>query len=178
MNNYIKYFNCVFKCAEKLFDLKDYINELYKKTEETELKVKTTEPELSYDDSCDRIICKYVLNNIEYIYTAKRTNSNFNVVMKKIKELLHTDTKDIVVDDYFMMATLNDDIDITNTMNKYAGPNGIHIEENDITLKHILSEEEMDTFNFVTLTDSDCNDINCTTIDSQITSQDDAVIEL
>ena len=165
MASYINYFNFVFRCIERVIDIKDYISDLCKNYNNTNEQI----PDLKYNEKKDMFIFNYTLNDNNYIYLSERLNPNFRTTLNKIKTMVNESkiTK-IKTTDYFIIASLNNEIDITEKINMYAGPNGIHLEKNEIILRDILNDNEKDIFKNITLTDIDCNDIICDSVNDSI----------
>jgi hypothetical protein len=127
-------------------------------------------PVINYDYKTDTMTYKYLYNNVEYVYVTKRSDINFTLCTKKIENILENQDKKETVenDDYFITATLNEKIDITNKLNRYAGPNGLHMEYSKIYLINILNDEEYIYFDNLEYIDNMCSEYKITDVEDYL----------
>jgi hypothetical protein len=131
-------------------DLKDKMDSKDKVKPNTKLN------EMTYDCEHDLIKIKYYFDNKEYVLCINRMNP---IIVKEIinKELKRELKRDMAID-YIINADLNGTISITDRINKYIGTNGFHLKYDCIKIKYFLTSEEIDNFEKLTITDTNCND--------------------
>jgi hypothetical protein len=101
-----------------------------------------------------RIILGFTHNDINYKITSHIFQNNLKQVYEKIKEDLENNTFELK---QFLGASINDEHDITEIINEYAGPFGDFYQRYGIetSIKSIIPEKYHEGFSTVELMDND-----------------------
>lgn len=105
-----------------------------------------------YDIDNDIIKVEYIIEKKhKYIFCIDRKN---DINIKEIYEKLMKKT----YEEYFMYVELNGH-DITERLNKYVGPNGVHLNYNNLKIKWLLTNNEIENFKKLIIMDQNGNEI-------------------
>ena len=98
-----------------------------------------------YDITKDIIMLEYSLKGIKYTLCIPRKSS---VSVPKIyRKIVADHDKSGLFESHIVMdAILDNDIDITDRINQYVGPNGEHLKYGPIQLHWFLSNDELRSF--------------------------------
>lgn len=108
----------------------------------------------------EKFIYDYENDIMTINYSSSEKNWSFIFERKldiDIKNTIETKFKNTDNENFLMMAELNG-VDITNKINKYCGPSGIHLEYSKIQIKNLLTDDEIKSFEKLLIIDEMCNE--------------------
>lgn len=113
---------------------------------------------------------EYIFEDDVFLVYYYKTNKEYCVVIKRDyhkspQQVVDECLRSCDTTDYLMIASMNG-IDVTTELNGFMGPGGKHLEYCDkIKISWILTDDEVDAFKTLSITDMMCDDYEYVSVD-------------